>query len=160
MAKYAATTKVSPDKSRGEIESIFKRYGATGFAYGWQADRAVIQFEMNRRHIRFDLPMPDRASRGFTHYKTRGGWMQERAEKQAEAQYEQAVRQRWRALVLSIKSKLEAVESNIEVFEEAFMAQIVLPDGKTVGQHMLPQIESSYQTGDMPPLLPAPGDVK
>lgn len=70
------------------------------------------------------------------------------------AAYEQAVRQRWRALALLIKSKLEAVESGITVFEEEFMAHVVLPDGKTVGQHLLPQIAHSYESGHMPPLLP------
>jgi len=35
------------------------------------------------------------------------------------------------------------------------MAHIVLPDGSTVGQFMRPQIESAYETGDMPNALPA-----
>ena len=33
------------------------------------------------------------------------------------------------------------------------MAHIVLPDGKTVGQLMRPQIITAYDTGKMPPLL-------
>ncbi|EGQ63115.1 hypothetical protein GGI1_17183 [Acidithiobacillus sp. GGI-221] len=36
------------------------------------------------------------------------------------------------------------------------MAHIVLPSGETVGHWMRPQIESSYQSGVMPPLLPVP----
>ena len=66
----------------------------------------------------------------------------------------QEERRRWRALVLVIKSKLEAVASGIVTFDEEFMAHIVLPDGQTIGQAMLPQIEAAYDAGTMPPLLP------
>lgn len=34
------------------------------------------------------------------------------------------------------------------------MANIVLPNGRTVGEEVKPRIASAYQTGDMPPLLP------
>jgi hypothetical protein len=33
--KYAANTEVSAEKSRAEIETVLRRYGATGFMYGW-----------------------------------------------------------------------------------------------------------------------------
>ena len=68
--------------------------------------------------------------------------------------WEQACRQRWRALKLVIQAKLEAVESGISVFEDEFMSNIVLPDGRTVGEFMKPQIEETYIHGTMPPLLP------
>lgn len=69
-----------------------------------------------------------------------------------------AERQRWRALALVIKAKLEAVEAGITEFEEEFLAHIVLPNGGTVGQFMLPQVATAYETGQMPPLLPAPDE--
>jgi len=53
------------------------------------------------------------------------------------------------------KAKLEAVEAGISVFDEEFLAHIVLPDGRTVGQFMTPQIEEVYAHGRMPTLLPA-----
>ena len=65
-----------------------------------------------------------------------------------------ACRQTWRALALVVKAKLEAVDAGITVFEEEFLAHIVLPDGRTVGQFTLPQVESAYLTGKMPKLLP------
>jgi hypothetical protein len=55
---------------------------------------------------------------------------------------------------LAIKAKLEAVEQGITEFESEFMAHIVMPDGKTVGHHVLPQISAAYSTGKMPKLLP------
>ena len=67
---------------------------------------------------------------------------------------EQIERQRWRALLLIIKAKFEAIESGVSCFDDEFLAHIVLPAGQTVGQWMAPQIEVAYQTGDMPPMLP------
>ena len=151
MSRYASSTSVSSNKSRDEIERTLTRYGATGFIYGWQENQAVVAFQMNERRIKFMLPMPDRLAREFTHTPERGTPRTEEAVMRA---YEQAVRQRWRALVLVIKAKLEAVDSGITEFDDEFMAHIVLPDGATVGQHMKPQIETAYGTGNMPPLLP------
>jgi hypothetical protein len=55
---------------------------------------------------------------------------------------------------LLIKAKLEAVESEISTVETEFMTWMVLPNGETVGQWMMPQLEAIYQSGKMPPLLP------
>ena len=149
MSRYAEKTQVSSAQSRAEIERTLARYGATGFVYGWQEDRALVGFQMRGKQIRFILPLPDRNDPEFVYTPARG---KQRSPEQQEAAYEQAVRQRWRALV--IKAKLEAVEAGITIFEEEFMAHIVLPDGRTVGQYMLPQIEETYQSGRMPALLP------
>jgi hypothetical protein len=70
--------------------------------------------------------------------------------------WEQACRSRWRALFLCIKAKLESIESGIETFEDAFLAHIQMPDGKTVAEHVKPNIAIAYQTNPMQPLLPAP----
>ena len=67
--------------------------------------------------------------------------------------WEQACRQRWRALSLSIKAKLESVESGIEEFESVFMAQVVTPNGKTLEEEVRPVIAQAYETGKMPTLL-------
>lgn len=127
MTRYAQRTKVPVAKSRTDIEATLKRYGADGFLTGEADGVAMVAFRMRGRHIKFTLDAPDKP---------------------------QEERQRWRALLLAIKSKLESVESGIEMFEDAFMAQIVLPDGQTVGQVMRPRIVTAYETGDMPPLLP------
>ena len=154
MRRYAAETTVSSGKSRAEIEDTLMRYGATGFLNGVTADRAIIAFEAKGRRIKFILPLPDRSAREFTHTRHENNWAQQQlsSEKAAE-RYEQGVRQRWRALALCIKAKLEAVESGIETFEEAFMAHIVLPNGQTMAEHALPLIADSYRDNKMPPLL-------
>ena len=76
---------------------------------------------------------------------------------QEEEAYDQACRQRWRALLLVIKAKLEAVTAGISTIETEFLANIVLPDNTTAGEWMLPQIDRAYRTDEMPPLLPAAG---
>jgi hypothetical protein len=149
MASYAPNTQVSSDKSKAEIERTLQRYGATGFMYGWQDSKAMIAFQMANRHIKFILPMPDRNSKEFTH-TDKGRIRADNAQQQA---YEQSIRQKWRALALVIKAKLEAVESEISEFEEEFLANIILPDGKTVGNFMVPQVRKAYESGKMPALL-------
>lgn len=149
MTLYAKDTSVSVANSKAEIERIVERYGAGQFMSGWTADRAMIAFSMEGRQVRFVLPMPDRDEKRFTHH-SKGLRTPDAALKQ----WEQACRQRWRALALVIKAKLEAVESGISIFEDEFMANIVLPGGRTVSEEVRPKIAEAYETGKMPPLLP------
>jgi hypothetical protein len=156
MTRYAAATEVTSARSRDEIERTLVRYGADQFMYGWQGDAAVVGFRMGGRQIKFVLPLPARDDRAFTHH-SRGARTADAAAKE----FDQAVRQRWRAFALVIKAKLEAVESGIALFEDEFMANIVLPGarGATVGEWMRPQIAEAYRVGTVPallPMLPAP----
>ena len=153
MAKYAAKTEVPAERSRAEIESILVRYGANAFSYGWDDGRAVIQFRANERHIRFELVLPDPNSTDFTRYTDRYGYVKARSASAAQKEYEQAVRQKWRALVLVVKAKLEAIDAGISTFGQEFLAHIVLPDGSTVGHQVMPKIAAAYETGQMPRLL-------
>lgn len=150
MPTYASKTSVSSDKSHAEIEATLRRYGAYSFAYLSSRDRAVIAFEAHDRRIKFELPMPNPQARCFTHTPERG--LLRTGAQQHEA-WEQACRQRWRALALVVKAKLEAVEAGITTFESEFMAHIVLPNGKTVGETALPNIRMAYDSGHMVPLL-------
>ena len=148
MSKYAAQTTVSSELSRLEIEKTLIRYGAEGFAYATTQGRAIIGFSMKKRQIKFILPLPVLAEFKLT---PTGRTRTENSQYEA---WEQACRQRWRALNLVIKAKLEAVECGISVFEDEFMANIVLPGGQTVSDFMKPQIEQAYLSGEVPRLLP------
>lgn len=149
--KYAERTSVGADKSRSEIEHTLQRYGASGFLYGWHGTKAIIGFHMQERQIKFVLDMPNRNDEA---YWTTPGRRRRRSDSQALVAWEQATRQRWRALALAVKAKLEAVEAGIATFEQEFMPYIVLPGGKTVSDYMLPQIENAYVTGKIPKMLP------
>lgn len=150
MARYAADTAVSTDKSRSEIEATLRRYKADQFGYATNARGATVMFSMNGRHIRFILPLPDPEDREFTHTPSEG---RVRTKENAERAWEQACRQRWRALALVIKAKLEAVSAGITTVEDEFLAHTVLPDGRTMGEWAAPQIEEAYRIGHMPQTL-------
>ena len=147
--RYAQRTLVSSDRSKTEIERLLTRYGATSFASGWQNDQAVIQFHMCDRRVKFVLPLPSRHEKQFTH-SARGARQPDKSYRL----WEQSTRQRWRALALVVKAKLEAVEAQIASFENEFMAHIVLPDGKTVAEHAVPMIAAAYKSGKVQALLP------
>lgn len=152
MPQYASQTSVSAEKSRAEIERTLTRYGADSFMYGWGADGAIIAFRMYDRNIRFMLPIPDRANFNSTATGRR------RTQAAAEREWEQATRQRWRALLLTVKAKLEAVEAGIAEFEDEFLAYIMLADGSSVGEFMRPQVALTYETNRMPQLALPAGD--
>ena len=150
MSRYAKDTSVSVSSSKVEIERIVERYGADQFMSGWTNEKAVIGFRMAGRQIRFILTMPSKDEPTF--HKTPTG--KPRAEAAALKEWEQACRASWRALALVIKAKLEAVESGISMFEDEFMANIVMPNGRTVGDEVRPLIATAYESGNMPALLP------
>lgn len=141
--RYASKTAVPVKRSRDAIEQLLEKYGCGQFTSGLDHDhhRAQVQFLLEDRIIRFVIQLPDPAD---------GGTVAARAQDE---------RQRWRALFLSIKARLVSWNEKIETFEEAFMAHIVLPDDRTVGQAVIPAIVAAYATGRMPTdrLLPAYG---
>lgn len=137
MMAYAARTSVPIDRSQAEIKKILQRYNADGFVFGESREKAIVQFEIESRRVRFVLPMPEPPGRT----------------QRSQAAFDQACRTRWRALALAIKAKLECVASGITTIEQEFLAHIVLPNGSTVGEEIAQQIAESYSSRKMPPLL-------
>lgn len=159
MGRYAEHTTVSSERSRAEIEQILRRYGATKFAYGWEEGPngeqfAQLVFEAHNRRVRFRLPLPARMDDAFQ--KTPTGRDRKNAAT-VDARWEQAC-QRWRALALAIKTKLEAVECNITTFEQEFLAHIVIAGGVTLGEWATPQLARFYDKGLKLSLLPSGDD--
>ncbi|MET3925619.1 hypothetical protein [Devosia sp. 2618] len=127
---YAETTSVSVEKTEGQIKAMIKKAGATHFATMDEAGMAIIAFSMKDRAIRFNLPLSRQDDRNFA-LNGRGA---ARTADQRYAAWEQACRSRWRALYLCIKAKLESIESGIETFEDAFLANIQMADGRLVSE--------------------------
>jgi hypothetical protein len=126
---YATRTRVPVEKSRAEIERTVRKYGASGFVSGWQGDRVKIEFLCRNRHIRMVMSEPAP---------------------------EQPRRQKWRSLLLLVKAKLEAVDAKIMTFEEAFLSDVVLPDGRTVWESTREPIKVAYERKETPTLLGPP----
>ncbi len=144
MALFAEKTKVPVSKTRMEIEHLLERHKAAqyGTAVDYESHLARVQFKLNNRIVRFMVNLPDRK-------KFR-----------SETPFAQAERQKWRALLLVIKAKLEAVENSISTFEEEFLAYIVMPNDSTVAEHVLPLIAEGYRTGLTPPQLLLPSHTE
>jgi hypothetical protein len=140
MGKFASNTKVSVERSKAEVEGLVEKYGANQFFSGWADGAAVIGFRMKDRFIRFRLPMP-------TDEECKNASVQLNSIKLAR---ERKTMQRWRALTLVIKAKLEAVESGISEFEDEFLGHIVMPNGQTMSEWARPQLEEMYLSGKMP----------
>lgn len=126
---YAYGTPVSIETSLAEIRKLVARLGAVRFMSGEEPGRHLIGFEAHGRQVRFEITIPDGAD-------------------------QKEIMRRWRGLVLRIKSKVVAVEDEIVEFEEEFLNEIVLADGRTFGQFAIPQIQSLYESKKMPALLP------
>lgn len=123
--RYASRTRVPVHQSRTEIERTITRYKADQFgsAIDNERRRAMVQFRIQSWLVRFVLPLTGD---------------------------DQSDRQRWRALALTIKAKLEAVECKITTFESEFLGNIVLPNQQTMGEWALPQLQEMKKTGSLP----------
>lgn len=153
MGSYAKDTDVPVAASKSEIERTLTRYGATEFLQGWRDGVAYLAFTIKRRPIRIIVPMPKRDE--FLRTENR---RLARSEAQIDAAWEKAQRQKWRALLLVVKAKLEAVESGISTIDDEFLAWTLLPSGETVREWIEPQLDRVISAGQMPALLPSGRD--
>jgi hypothetical protein len=147
---YAENTSVPVEKSRAEIEKLLARHKCQKFLAGVDHEQhvAMVQFQAHNRIIKFELQLPNPADPKFK--KIKNSYLQRSAAGVAKA-VEQEERTRWRALLLVIKAKLEAVESGIATFEDEFLAHVLLPNQQTVGEYVGPMVAQIYETGRMPP---------
>lgn len=151
MPEYARQTRVSVTQSRHDIEALLDDAGAEAFAFMKEAGKAAIAFRMHGRNYVLSLRLPDRSE--FTH--TRTG--RERWASDADKAHEQAIRARWRALLLLLKAKLIAVADGVTTVEDEFLAAAMLNDGQTVGQWA--SAHPTALTGAGPLLLPGGSDA-
>jgi uncharacterized radical SAM superfamily Fe-S cluster-containing enzyme len=107
-------------------------------------------FEYSNLMIQITITLPKREE----FEKTDAGRM--RKNSAINEAYKQAIRQHWRSLLLAIKAKLEAVECNISTIEQEFMAFVIMPDGRNLGEHIIPKLKDMSETGKMPKLLSFP----
>lgn len=79
-------------------------------------------------------------------------WNKEQKEVWARRAWDQAMRERWRAVVLLVKAKLELVRIGISTVEKEFMADLILPNGETVNVALAKQLHAALSGGSMPML--------
>src|SRR5512135_1889099 len=106
--RYAQGTRVSVDRSRDEIETILRRFGAENIATMTNPKATAIVFEFMGRTVRFIILLP---KPGDLHTPT---GRKPRDEKKA---IDAERRRRYRSLANSIKSKLDSVTSELTIEE-------------------------------------------
>jgi len=147
--KYAVRTDVAVEDSQSEICKLLQLYGADEVAHGFARDRAMVAFALGGVSVRMAVPMPLPEEFAATPTGKR------RSLEQTKRAHQQALRQRWRAIALVLKAKLEAVEVGISTVEREFLSDVLLPGGKTVGQRVGPELHRALADGgELPPLLP------
>lgn len=143
--RFAEGTTVEVSKSRMEVEMLLTAHAAIQVVIGTDSQKRTGFVHFGKEGRQYKLFLPPRA------VKKPSGYM--KAEK-LQALEKQAEREQWRAMLLLLKAKLEVVASELVTMEQEFMAYVVLPDGRTVGELLVPQLETAYTENVMPPLLP------
>lgn len=145
---FAENTTVPVERSVAEIVALVKRAGAERIAQFDEPERFTVQFTMAGRMVRFRVAMPSMESMPQRDGRGRTLTRVQRIDRAA-----QAARQRARALLLVIKAKLESVASEVETFEQAFLANVVMADGQTIYDRIAAPVALEYETGGAAMLL-------
>ena len=154
--RFAEGTTVDVSRSQEQIKKLLGEHGCKQFmlAEGQTPDGrtiGIIQCFIYERMIKYQVEYP--SAKPFV----RDGRGHRLTSDQVHRRQEDEWKRKWRALQLIIKAKLEIVLSGDSTFEREFMADICLPDGGTVGDHMTDRIADAYATGTMPNLLGSGG---
>jgi len=136
MPRYAKKTTVPVARSKQKIEELLESYGIDESFMGRSPRGDGIGFRYEGKVYKMNVPTPNRED-----FNT-------------ENQYQQAIRQRWRILYMSMKMKFEEIDAGVISFEDQFLAQMSLPDGTTVADFMkLPENVTRLEKTKMPKLL-------
>jgi hypothetical protein len=137
MTRYASETEVPIERSKRQIEELLASRGVEGYHTGWDLGRDIIEFVWKGKQVRFVLKRNKLAD--FSVAPSGYG----RTSRQQQQAFEQADRQRWRALYLVIRAKVESIEAGLAIFEEEFLAFIVVPGrNETLGEILVPRLRS------------------
>lgn len=155
---YAEGTSVPIEKSKAEVEQLLRKAGASQFTTGWDEDARLsrVLCRLGEFYIRFDVKVPNPTDYAQVPVpNSRPPRTRDRTHEELRKVLDAEERRRWRALVLIVKAKLEMIEQGMSTVEREFLADIMLPDGGTVGDRLGKQLIESYRTGNMPRLLGA-----
>jgi hypothetical protein len=134
---YASGTGVSVEQSKAEIERILQRVGASSFQSGWHQESRTehILFRVGESNIMLAVTMPPA---GDFLFSPRG---RRRTKDSAEDAFKQERRRRWRGMLLIIKAKLEQIEIGNSTLQREFLSDMVMPNGRTLGDALIPQLK-------------------
>jgi hypothetical protein len=126
------STEVTPEKSQSQINQLLKEYGVS--KYQWTTDyennQVVLAFELEveigsqKRRLTFKVSPPPFAKKRRT-WDSMKGYRDVYAANWAQS---------YRLLYFWLKAKLESVAYGLTTAEQEFLSQMVLPQGKTLGE--------------------------
>lgn len=144
--QFAVVTEVPPARSRAEIETLLRRAGCERFGLMQVPGRVTLACELGDRRFRFVVRVPGPDDPEVTTLPD-GTPRQQRHRQTVREQIE---RTRWRTLLLAIRAQLAMVEVGLCDFERAFLANLMLPAGRTVAEETEGPIRLAYQGQDVP----------
>jgi len=145
MARYAAGTAVPVLRSEQEIKRILQRYKADRIGIMSEPGKATIYFSVKGRDVQMPIPIPKPGD--LLPHSKYAKWSTAAAEAEE--------RRRWRVMVITLKSMLEAIESGVTTFDQIFLAHLVLPGtNQTVGDAIVPKL--GLLARKLPELMAAP----
>lgn len=148
--RFAEGTRVPIETTRMELERVLRAYGADAVVIGWDGPTSTIAFRIQGRHVKYTIERPGRSESVVSAYPSGKPRPAHAIPEAIAAEH----RRRWRALLLIVKAKLELVAGGDSDFEDEFLSRLMLPDGTTVREWLVPQIDQAYETGRMPALMP------
>lgn len=169
MKPYASGTEVPVERSKAELDSLLGKHGATQRGVMSDEDRGIACaiFTIKARQYRLELPLPKPETfpntskldweQEITCPQGWNKWTVQQRRAWVEGKIDQATRERWRAVVLLVKAKLEIVSIGLSSVEKEFLADLVLPNGQRMHAAVALRIEEAYLSGAMPRLLLGPG---
>lgn len=151
---YAVGTSVSLVNSLAELERVVRKAGFHSFMQGVADDRIVIAFSSAEgRQVRFIVPVMAIGDDLLAHMTALSRSYGARQPRNHDEAWQQHRRQLGRALVITVKAKIESIEAGIETFDDAFMSQLALPDGSTVGARVRREMAQIEASGKVPPAM-------
>lgn len=129
---------MSAGVSKDDIEKLLRKAGASQIYSGFDEDAKQIRlgFRIDGRNYKLT---------SSTNRPTR------------RCDEDQIIREAWRVLLLLLRAKLEVIAAGGTTFETEFLANLLLPDGSTVADDVLPKVAEAYATANMPRLLAGAG---
>jgi hypothetical protein len=133
--RYAQETAVTVEKSQHELSIVLRKAGADQVVVAWDATMgAGVRFRIGARYAQLVVPPPTPKRLGELRL-WRSRWSDEDL-------IEQEQRRSWRALILLVKAKLEAIAAGITTPEREFMPDLLMDDGRRLEEWALPALET------------------
>lgn len=141
--RYAEGTSVDVHRSQQEVGNLLRKWGASQVIMAWDASEgAGVRFRLSERYAQLVVRPP--SERRLKELRLRHPRTPEAERIEAEQ------RRSWRALLLLVKAKLEAIAAGITTAEREFMPDLLMDDGRRLEEWALPVLETRHI-----PALPA-----